>query len=248
MVYRRSSWKRKPTYRRKKPAFKPRRRFTFKRRRDPLRPGFTQPSNDIVLKCTDLYPCFVPNGKSEGLSAFSWQNNQLWAQSQNGGESQFWGFNETVRWKSLWEQFEEFKVTGLKLKYVPVAAVSSSMGQTSTNSSINYMLVGTDSNTTDGPFWRTEIYPNLYEKGTVININSRREFKKYFNFKQYSAQQQLKWRKTSEAKPGSAASNLLSEGATYFRFDTHTPVDPEIAGVLQVGTIQATWYVTVRGA
>ena len=110
------------------------------------------------------------------------------------------------------------------------------------------MLVGTDSNTTDGPFWRNELYPNLYEKGTVINIDSRREFKKYFDFKQYSAQQQLKWRKTTEAAPGSTKVNGLSEGATYFRFDTHVAVDPEVAGVLQVGLVQATWYVTVRGA
>jgi len=50
------------------------------------------------------------------------------------------------------------------------------------------MLVGVDSNTTDGPFWRNELVPNLYEKGTVINIDSARPWKKYFNFKQYSAQ------------------------------------------------------------
>jgi hypothetical protein len=71
------------------------------------------------------------------LTAFSWQNNQKWAQSQGaGGEAQFWGFNETVRWTSLWEQFEEFKVTGLKVKYIPVAGKQAYRDQGITNTGL----------------------------------------------------------------------------------------------------------------
>lgn len=75
------------------------------------------------------------------------------------------------------------------------------------------------------------------------------QWKKYFDFKKYSAQMQCKWQKCGENGPDVDEKNGLTEGATYIKFGLPTALaatDPPVP--LEVGNFIITWYVKVRGA
>jgi hypothetical protein len=74
-------------------------------------------------------------------------------------------------------------------------------------------------------------------------------WKKYFDFKKYSASMQCAWQKCGSAAPDTVIKNGLTEGATYIKFGLPTALgvtDPPVP--LQVGNFLITWYVKVRGA
>lgn len=75
------------------------------------------------------------------------------------------------------------------------------------------------------------------------------QWKKYFDFKKYSAQMQCQWQKCEPNAPNASVKNGLTEGATYIKFGLPTNLgvtDPPTP--LQVGNFIITWYVKVRGA
>jgi len=89
----------------------------------------------------------------------------------------------------------------MKLKFVPSPSVPAGTTSIRSNTAVGLALVGIDSNSTDLGYWENTNIEQLLEKGTVINIDAARPWKKYFDFKKYSASMKLPWAKTSDANP-----------------------------------------------
>ena len=137
----------------------------------------------------------------------------------------------------------------MKIKYTPNPSIATGDNALRTHQAVNLGYVAIDSNTTDLQYFETTGLPKLLEKGTGYVIDPYTQWKKYFDFKKYSAQQQCKWQKCGDYFDGATDPTGLTEGATYFKFGLPSNLDTTEPPVpLQVGSFIVTWYVKVRGA
>jgi len=76
----------------------------------------------------------------------------------------------------------------MKLKYIPNPSFATGTTALRTYNSCNLAYVQIDSNTTDLQYFENTAMNTMLEKGTGVVIDPNAPWKKYFDFKKYSAQ------------------------------------------------------------
>lgn len=129
------------------------------------------------------------------------------------------GFNKSSRWAEIYNNYEEYAVTGFKIQWYPSLHSDIPLLENQTDPNVKAQqirFIETWNSVNDGiDILDATDNKRVMSSGYKI-LNPYRPFKKYFRLKKISQQQQCKWQKCSAALPTTPTPNLLTDAATAF--------------------------------
>lgn len=158
------------------------------------------------------------------------------------------GFDSSARWATTYQNYEQYAVTGMKLRWIPTNArgnvsqvVTGASGVISSgivNSYCKPMIVYYDPDTYDTRNFNLEKIMAL-DKCWVRDPT--RPWSKYFPLKMLSKTQNLKWQDTRDWSAGSVNGLTNASVCTRMEYKGQGGDDDTL------GYFKASWYVTFKG-
>lgn len=162
------------------------------------------------------------------------------AYQQPGGLiANVYGFNNAPRWANCYLLYEEYAITGMKVKWIPGNInPTQDTQQTAESYFMGPMITFDDVDTYDTTQYTEQQYLQM---DSMRVRDPKRVWKIYRSFKKLSQQEQLKWQDC--AAYSSAAANTLSAGSFNVRFNQRLGISNRALGYFKI-----THYVTFRGS
>lgn len=162
-------------------------------------------------------------------------------QPEKVGPSSVRGFDSTVRWAQTYKQYEEYAITGMKIRWIPGnvrGSVVADAGSAAT-AWVGSMFLYFDIDTYDTSAYNQSIIAQL-DKNWVFDPT--RTWSKYFSCKNLSRMQNVAWQDTRDY--ASQTFNSLTKASLGYLIDHQIQANQPLC---RLGYFKVSYYVTFRG-